>query len=252
MTDETELLKKRFIELAKKSYNSGIFVFTDFLGLGEQSAFADVGGEIRGIHYTAFGGADGAERIIIRFGSEDELGYELPFPIKTLRVEPENQKFSDKLTHRDFLGAILNLGIERRCIGDIVIIDNVGYVFVKEEIADFIIDSLFRIRHTEVRVSVVDALPEGELYRTEARTVQISSERLDAVVARVFSLSREDAQRLFTKGLVFVNGRCIESTSHTPKPGDKLSVRGHGRMIYRGISGLSRKGKLNVAIELYI
>lgn len=251
MTDE-ELWGKRFTELANKSYNSGIFTFTDFLGLGELSTLAEISAKIRGIPYTAFGGVEGAERVIIRFGSVNDLGYELPFPIQMLQIEPTNRKFADKLSHRDFLGALLNLGIERRCLGDILIIDNVGYVFVKEEIASFIAENLSRIKHTDVKVTVSESLPEGELYKTKEVTVQIASERLDAVVAKVFSLSREESQRLFFKGLVFVGGRRIENTSYTPKENDKISVRGYGRMIYRGLSSLSKKGKLNVTIELYV
>ena len=73
MSGESELLKKRFVELAQKSYNSDIFTFTDFLGLAEQSAFAEIKRELGGIRYTAFGGANGAERVVIRFGSEEEL-----------------------------------------------------------------------------------------------------------------------------------------------------------------------------------
>lgn len=252
MSDEIELLKKRFVELAKKSYNSGIFMFTDFLGLNEQSAFREVKWEIGSIKYAAFGGAEGAERVIVRFGSVEELGYDVPFPITTLKIEPISQKFSDKLTHRDFLGSILSLGIERRCLGDIVIIDNVGYVFALDDIAKFIADNLFRIKHTDVRISVIEELPEGELYRTESKQIQLTSERLDAVVAKVFSLSREDAQRLFSKGLVFADGRCIVSASYTPRSGERISVRGHGRMIYKGPVSLSKKGKYNVIVEVYV
>ena len=252
MTGDKELLKKRFIELAKKSYNAGIYTFTDFLGLLEQSAFSEIKKEIRGIPYTAFGGAEGAERVIIRFGSEEICSYEQPFPISVVKIEPANQKFADKLTHRDFLGSILNLGIERDTLGDIVIIDNVGYLFANEDIATYIVDSLIRVKHTDVRLSIIDTLPEGELYRTESRTVQVSSERLDAVVARVFSMSREDSQSLFTKGLVFADGRQIDSSSYQPKVDEKISVRGHGRFIYLGPKSLSKKGKLNVEVNLYV
>ena len=72
------------------------------------------------------------------------------------------------------------------------------------------------------------------------------------MIAKVFSLSRDDAQALFKRGLVFVSGRCVESVSHTPREGDVISVRGYGRMIYRGPSSTSRKGKLNVDVELYV
>ena len=252
MITDTELLKKRFTELARKSFNADIFTFTDFLGLAEQAAFNEVKKELKGIRYESFGGADGAERVIIRFGSEDELGYSLPYPISIIKVEPLSPKFADKLNHRDFLGAILNLGIERDTLGDIVIIDNVGYLFALEGMAEYIADSLTRVKRTDVRATVVTELPEGELYRTERRTVQISGERLDAVIAKVFSLSREDAQLLFKRRLVFADGRQIDSTSYTPKENEKISVRGHGRFIYLGQQSLSKKGKLNVAVDVYV
>ena len=251
MSDESELLAKRFVELAKKSYNHGIYTFTDFLGLAEQSVFGSVQREILGIKHSLFGGTEGCERIMIRFGSEEELGYELPFPIALIKAEPKSARFADKLTHRDFLGAVLNLGIERRLVGDIVIRDNVGYIFVKEDIADFIISELTRAKHTELSLSLVDTVPEGELYKTELRRVQANGERLDALIAKLFSLSREEAQVLFTKRLVFASGRLIESTSYIPKPGEVISVRGKGRFIYRGVEGLSRKGKLNIILEAY-
>ncbi len=252
MSDGDILIKRRFTELAKKSYGGGYFLFTNFLGLAEQSLFSEILPEIRGIHYTAFGGAEGAERVIIRFGDPSELGYEEGFPIVCLRIAPRAEKFADRLTHRDFLGSLMNLGIEREMLGDIIIINNVGYLFAKEEIADYIEGSLQRVKHTDVNITRADTLPEGELYRTEQKRIQLQSERLDAVVAKVFSLSREDAQSLFKKRLVFVNGRCIESSSHTPKPGDKISVRTHGRLIYRGFDTLSKKGKLNALVDLYI
>ena len=251
MRSDTELIKKRFIELERKSYNAGIFTFTDFLGLAEQSAFTDVKKEFCGATYQKFGGADGAERVIIRFGSEDELGYSVPFPISIVKIEPLSAKYADKLTHRDFLGALLNLGIERDRLGDIVIIDNVGYVFAIDSIADYIADSLTRVKRTDVKSVIITELPEGNLYRTERRMVQANGERLDALIAKLFSLSREDAQTLFKRGMVFADGREIESTSYIPKENEKISVRGHGRFIYIGPESLSRKGKLNIALDLY-
>ena len=140
--NEEEFLYKRFIELAKKSYDKGIFLFTDFLGLAEQTVFESAAAEFRHVKYECFGGARGAERIMVRFGDEESFGYSLDFPICALKCEPINQKFSDRLTHRDFLGALLSLGIERSCLGDIAIIDNVGYLFCLEKIADYIKNQL--------------------------------------------------------------------------------------------------------------
>ena len=252
MSDELDLLKKRLAELYRKAYDGSYFTFTDFLGLAEQSALSEVLPKFNGSFVTRFGGADGAERVMVRFGDKDDIGYDVPFPISCIKIEPLSQKFADKLSHRDFLGSLLNLGIERSTLGDIVIRDNVGYLFAKEDIARFITEELVRVKRTDVKTSITDTLPDGELYKTEARRIQIQSERLDAVIAKAYSLSRDDAQALVKRSLVFVNGKEITSSSYTPKEGDKISVRGHGRLIYKGFDSTSRKGKLNAIVEVYV
>ncbi len=321
MSDESELLKKRFRELAQKSYDGGYFTFTSFLGLAEQTAFFESKKELSFNEYRLFGGAEGAERVMARFGAPSELGYEQPFPIVGILITPRSPKFAERLTHRDYLGALLNLGIEREFLGDIVVRDGGALLFAEERIADFIIGELARVRRTDVTVKAVelpcksadkeeqaarearsaengeseaagestaaDAFKEsskdnacggrgrgaassgglqygsaeasveailggGPLYRTEERTVQASSERLDSLIAKVFHLSREDAQALFKKRLVFVSGVMMENTSRTPKEGEIISVRGIGRLRYRGVSSLSKKGKLNITVDLFV
>ena len=250
--DDCELLKKRFIELARKSDNGGYFTFTDFLGLSEQALFNEAKASFRSVKYQAFGGADGAERVMIRFGDENELGYSEEFPIVTIMAAPSAPKFADKLTHRDFLGALMNLGIERTTLGDIPIIDNVGYIFAKKDIAPFIISELKRVKHTDLTLKIIDTLPEGELYKTEKRRVQAVGERVDAIVAKVFSISRDESLSLFKKRLVFIDGRLCENNSQIPKSGEIISVRGYGRMIYRGYESTTKKGKLNIEVDLYV
>ena len=252
MREDYTLEKKRFLELARKSYNSGIYTFTDFLGLGEQSAFHEIERDIIGIPYTAFGGTEGCERVMIRFGSEELCGYEMPFPISIVLCQPLSDKFAEKLSHRDFLGAILNLGIDRSILGDIAIVDNRAYLFVKEGMAEFVADSLSKVRKTSVKCSIVDSAPEGDLYNTKEVRVQAVGERIDALVAKVFSISRDDSATLFSRGLVFISGKCCESVSHKLKEGDIVSVRGFGRFIYRGVEGHTKKGKLNILIEQYV
>lgn len=250
--DDTELLKKRFSELARKSYQGGYYIFTDFLGLMEQAIFNEVKDSFKEVKYTAFGGAAGAERVMIRFGDADELGYSEDFPIVAIKAEPTAPKYADKLTHRDFLGALLNLGIERAVLGDIPIIDNVGYIFAKRDIAPFIISELTRVKRTDMKLSLIDSLPEGELYKTERRKIQAVGERVDAVIAKVFCISREESLGLFKKRLVFISGKQCENNSYIPKPGEIISVRGYGRMIYRGYESTSKKGKLNIEVDLYV
>jgi RNA-binding protein YlmH len=251
MSHEEEILKKRFIELANKSTDCGYFLFTDFLGLAEQSLFSEASMLFGRASFKLFGGADGTERIMARFGNEEELGYSEDFPISVIKAEPKSQKFAQSLSHRDFLGAILNLRIERSCIGDIVIIDNVGYIFAKNDIANYVKDSLTRVKNTDICASICETLPEGELYKTETVKIQLSGVRIDAAVAKVFSISRDSSLSLFKKGLVFVNGKECTNNSYQPKDNDVISVRGHGRFIWCSEAGVSRKGKLIVEIKMY-
>ena len=91
-------LKKRFLELANKSYNQCIYTFTEFLGLNEQSLFCEIEKEINYVGIEKFGGINDCERIMIRFGKEEELGYLERFPIKCMVVKPLIQKFADRFT----------------------------------------------------------------------------------------------------------------------------------------------------------
>ncbi len=251
MREDNELLRHRFSELASRADSQSTYTFTSFLGLAEQSVLRSMGRELRRVPFSLFGGTEGCERLVARFGSEEELGYVEDYPIACIKALPKNKKYAEALTHRDYLGAILNLGIERETVGDIAITEDGTYIFVLSTIADFIISGLTRVRHTDLVLSLAEP-PSEALFRTEERRIQVSSERLDAVIARVYSLSRDDAQLLFAKRLVFADGREIPSVSYSPKEGEIISVRGYGRFLYIGQVGTTRKGRLNVAVEVYV
>ena len=248
MADENELLKKRYIELSERAL--GYYTYTDFLALAEQSLFCEVKSKIK-VPYCEFGGAAGCERVVVRFGDEALIGYDGGFPITVIEICPKDKKYAEKLTHRDYLGALTSLGITRDVLGDIVVKEDKCYLFCLDGISEYIEKELTRVRNTYVICKRTDEVPEGELYTCESVRVQVSSERLDAVIAKLYRLSREDAQALFKKGLVFVSGKEIRSVSYTPKPDDKISVRGRGRFIYRGFVSESKKGKLNIELSVY-
>lgn len=251
MNNDVDILKKHLKELARRASGGAYFTFSDFLGLAEQSALAEIEREL-GVSYEKFGGAEGAERIVVRFGDEEEIGYSADYPIVAVKIEPVAPKFADKLTHRDFLGALLNLGIERSVLGDIIVRDASAYVFVLEDMAEYVISSLARVKHTDVRISRADALPEGELYKTEQVRITAEGERLDAVIAKVYHISRDDSLSLFKKRLVYVDGRLCESASYRPKVGERVSVRGYGRMVYRGVDSTTKKGKLAIRVDMFV
>lgn len=245
-----EALIKRFRELISRGNSAGYYIFTDFLGLGELSVLKGLLRAGASAQVGFFGGCEGCERVMARFGSPDELGYDEPFPIKALKISPKSPKYAEALTHRDYLGSILALGIERDVIGDIIIKDTEAFVFVKDDMCEYIKDSLTRVRHTDVTITETDADGIAQSRSFRRVRVQAESERADGIVAKVFSLSRERASGLFTKSLVFENGIQISGKS-TLTRGATVSVRGYGRFIYLGYESTSRKGKLNIDIDLF-
>lgn len=246
-----ELLKKRFVELAKKCYQQNQYTFTGFLGLADAACFYEIERELSYVPYALWGGYEGAERVMIRFGGEEMLGYEEDFPIVCLKITPLAEKFADTLTHRDYLGALMNLGIERDVLGDILIEGKAAWVFCTGSIADFISKNLSKVKHTSIFCGISETVPAFGIRDIKEIKLQISSERIDGVVAKVYKLSRSDSAELFRQKKIFIEGRLCENSSRMLKAGDTVSVRGYGKFEYRGETGISRKGKLNVLIGCY-
>ena len=251
MEERPEQLQKRFLELAERAYQNGTYVFTPFLGIQEQSVFYKMEKMLPPVPWEAFGGMNGCERRMVRFGSAELCGYEQPFPIVCVAVRPCSAKFAEPLSHRDFLGALMGLGVERDMLGDIVVCEGETFVFAAEHIVPFLVEQLCEVRRTRVRCSVTEAPPEGALFRLEPKTVQVASVRADALCAHVWNLSRGESLALFRAGRVFLNGRLCESGAAAPREGDLLSVRGYGRFVYRGVLGITKKGKYNALTEVY-
>ena len=100
MSNDDLILKKRLTELAEKAYGQGTYTFSAFLGLAEQDVLMGLERDIRHVPKTLWGGAEGCQRVMVRFGDEELCGYDLPFPIVCLRAAPTAPKYADKLTHR--------------------------------------------------------------------------------------------------------------------------------------------------------
>lgn len=245
--ENENLLKNRFTELSKRSFDRGIWTFSEFLSLAEQ----DILLRLRlSSPYELVGGFEGAERRLAAFGSEDLCGYIEDAPIVCVQIAPVNDKFADDLTHRDFLGSLMALGIRREVLGDIAIKENRGYLFCLSSIADYICRNLESVRHTTVKCEICE-VPEIITEKPPVRELIIASERLDAIVAAVYKLSRSESQALIKDGKVFINGRLTESSAADIPDGAAISVRGHGRFLYEGIERETKKGRLRVLVRIF-
>ena len=248
MENDEKLLIKRFSELSERSRDRGYWVFSDFLTMAEQSTLIS--------HnylqpFTLFGGYENAERRIACFGSEDSLGYTEEPPVICIKISPLSQKFADKLSHRDFLGALMGLGIKRETLGDIVIEDNCGYLFCLETVSGYIVEQFNQVKHTSVKCTVCESAPTSVQKLPDLSSMTAASERIDALIAAVYGLSRSEAQRLISQKLVYVNGKLTESSSYCPQHASTVSVRGHGRFIYEGTQGETRRGRLRISVRVF-
>lgn len=251
MDKEDLLLQKRLSELANRSYGQNMFTFTDFLSLPELDLFYQNEPQLRYAGVTIFGGTKEADRKVIRFGNPDELGYEEEFPICCIVVEPLLEKFAEILNHRDYLGALMNLGIERENLGDIFIKGKVGYVFCLQRIAEYILENLTQVRHTHVKTKILDTMEDFVQKEMEEIEVLAASERIDGVIAKIYHLSRSQSVELFRGKKIYVNSRLCENNSYVLKPSDMISVRGYGKFVYNGVGHETKKGKLSVKIGIY-
>lgn len=246
---DDELLKKRFIELSERAYSRGIYTYSPFLSLAEQDLLTRIKKSLF-CSFQLYGGYEGAERQVARFGSGETARNDGEYPIVCVKASPKSAKFSDELSHRDFLGALMSLGIKRELIGDIVVADKTGYIFCLEKSAAFLTENLVKIRHTDIVCEISDADFEVKP-PPEETTVVIASERIDSIIAAVFSLSRSAAQECIEKGIAFVNSALVEKLTFVPEKGDIISVRGHGRFIYEGTVKSTKKGRLLISVRKY-
>jgi RNA-binding protein YlmH len=251
MQDTDQLLKKRFLELSHRAFSRQCYTYTEFLTIAEQDILCRTAFDSGSAPYTLVGGYEASERKIAVFGNEELCGYAESPPIFCVTIAPVSQKFADALSHRDFLGALMGLGIKRGMLGDIIIKENRGYLFSMEAIAAFITEQFTQVKRTTVKCAVTDLPNEISAPALTEGLVNVASERLDAIVAAVFKLSRDDSQALFEQGKVYINSRQTENTSLQPDNGDIISARGYGRFIYDGIQRETRKGRLAVRVRIY-
>ena len=158
-----------------------------------------------------------------------------------------------KLTHRDYLGSILGLGLKREVTGDILVTENGADIIVMEEVRDFILLNYSKVGRTSL---LLEEVPLSELHIPEQKTVMIkdtvASLRLDNVAASAFQLSRAKAGEAVRAGLVFVNSMQSEKPDMQIAEGSKLVMRGRGKAYLRTVGGRTRKDRIFIEIERYM
>ncbi len=245
MTNDVTL--RHLLDLCRRSEKTGSWQYSAFLSPAEQDDLLRCP-EAAGFRYFLTGGYENAERRILAAGDETESGPAEP-PISLISVMPKAEKYAEELTHRDYLGTVLSLGINRGLTGDILVRDKRAWIICLKSAAEMLASSLVRVRRTAVTTEIVSPdIPELQPQYVFLR-LNVASERLDAIVAAFAGISRGQADKLFSAEKVFVNGRTATDRSARLKEGDILSVRGSGKAVYDGIEYETRKNRLWVSVR---
>ena len=258
MDKEEELLRKRFLELSNQAFQRGIVMYTDFLNLNELNILHTTPKNLLAVPFRTFGGYAFAERQMAAFlpdafylyTDEDEILEK--YPMSVIQISPLNGKFAEDLGHRDYLGALLNLGIERSKLGDILIQEKMAYLFACDGMVDFICNELTRVRHTTVQAVRIDREEFDYEPRYEEIRGTVASVRLDSLLSLAWNSSRSKMAPLIEEARVYVNGKLITSNGYHVRENDIISVRGMGRFRYMGMISETKKGRCYVLVYKYI
>lgn len=237
---------KDLFEIADKT---GQRQSTGFLTLHQQSAIQDAF-KYSHIQYEFVGGYKLSERQCLIIKADDDSKVDHKDIMSTIKIVSYDKQA--KLGHRDYLGALMNLGIDRSMIGDILIMDQLAYVFVLNHMKDYICEQLFQIGKYKVDASLESDIDFGT-YQPSYKEVNITvaSIRLDNIIKAAFNLSRTSAHEYIKKGLVFVNHISANKPTKSVEPWDIISARGLGKCRLTSIGHKTKKQRYHVIIHVY-
>ena len=208
-------------------------------------------GEPEGLH--RFGGYADAERQMLVFlpeyMDEESLFWE-DSPVVCLRAVYYE---GDSLTHRDFLGALMGAGVARETVGDICVGKGSCDFFVTREIAPWLMQNFYSAGRTKFRLSQIP-LTEASIPEPEIKEIKdtLASLRLDALISSGFRIGRSLASDYVNAGKAAINGLPCTKSDKTVSEGDKISVRGLGKIKLQQVNGQTKKGRISVVIHRYV
>jgi RNA-binding protein YlmH len=227
----------------KKIASLGDIVLTDFLDFEEQNEIYAL--EKSHIEIELFGGFDDAERKRALIGSSNNNTNDFDIVI----IQSSFDSKYGAIGHRNVLGTIMSLGIERNTFGDIVVEDNLITIFVSKEISEYLIKNLSMISRQRMNWEIISSFKQSNI-KEEVKTINVASMRLDAVVAKAINVGRSEAVEIINSGNVLINHKQCLNITHNVKEQDILSIRKFGRIEILEIVGLSKKNRTIVEIRV--
>ena len=208
-------------------------------------------GEPEGLH--RFGGYSDSERQMLVYLPdylEEEALYYDDSPVACLRAVYYE---GDSLTHRDFLGALMGAGVARETVGDICVDKGSCDFFVTAEIAPYIAQNFTSAGRTKLHLEQIP-LENANIPQPEVKEIKdtLASLRLDSVISSGFRIGRSLAAQYISAGKAAVNGLPCEKPDKAVTEGDKISLRGMGKIKLKTVGGQTKKGRISVVIDRYV
>lgn len=243
-------LAGRLLDYAEAVIKNRKYRVSDFLDPFGQSITDTITAHYPVLKNLANGGYSGAELTKLAFVYGDYLG-KVDFAIAALSIEWD-KKYYD-ISHRDFLGGLLGLGIKRDVVGDIVFVPEGCQVLLDETIVGFVEQNLINIGAASVsvrRIGTENIVPREEKVKEIRSTVP--SLRLDVVAAAGFGTSRTKMSEDIAAQKIKVNWQEAKNSAQAVKAGDTISLRGRGRVEISEILGQTKKGRISVLLKRFI
>ena len=237
--------------------NKNKIEFTDFLDLAQIELAQNYINKLKIENYMSYGGFEQAERKMFVIYPEKfnamVVEKNLSSIVKIVRIQlPDDLK--GKYNHRDYLGAVIKLGVKREKVGDIIVDNDGADIIVNKDIAQFLAEnlgSLTRFSKSKITIEEIEKLRTVEVKREE-RDIIVSSLRMDNVISELARCSRNKALEIINTERVFVNFQCETKKTKQIKLGDMITIRGKGRFYIKELVGQTRSGRVIVKIEKYI
>ncbi len=243
--EEAKQLQLRLHQLAERADKLDRSICGRFLTVEERSLAVHEAREC-GVSVSFDGGWEDAERAQVCFHPSWE---EPVFTYQWLEIR-WNGKFA-KVDHRDLLGSLMALGMDRAFFGDLIALEDHAYLCTLPEMAQRLPIEWDKAGNTSIRVTEMDAPPAIEPPKGAMLRDTVASLRLDSVLASGINASRARAAEMIRQGLVAVDHQTEERVDRLLQPGQTLSIRGFGRVRLQAVGGPTRKDRLPVTLEIF-
>lgn len=257
--EEDRLLVSKVLDKLEFVQKKNSIETTDFLDMHQKTVAEKVLKSQKITNYICYGGYSNAERVMIIIYPEkledvfNNNQYDFNNIVRVIRVILPNE-MKGKYSHRDYLGAVIKVGLKREKVGDIIVNLDGADLIVSKDISKYIVDSfkeLTRFSKSDIYEESIEKLNITEP-KTEVLNIIIPSMRMDSIVSELIRTSRSKALEIINAERVFVNSEVITKNSKMLKENDMITVRGKGRFKIIKILNSTKKGNLVLEVEKYV